>query len=905
MAERYNPQQIEPKWQARWEQDELYKTLPACDKPKYYVLDFYPYPSGEGMSVGHARNYVPTDVLARYYRMKGYNVLHPMGFDAFGLPTENAAIKLKADPHALNERYAANYVRQFKLMGLSYDWSRLINSAHPEYYRWTQWIFIQLFNAWYDPRLDKAMPIQTLEAELAERGSGAILDYIDNHPEHVGAVNKGTPIITAEQWRAMSRREQNEYLSNFRLAFQAESTVNWDPVDKVVVADEEVENGRAWRSGALVIKRTIRQWFFRITAYAERLIKDLDSVDWPERIVTMQRNWIGKSEGAEVTFRVRDSDATIPVFTTRPDTLWGATFMVLSPEHPLVPQITTPEHRAEVERYIAFAKDESEEQRTAEGKEKTGAFTGAYAVNPVNGAHVPIWIADYVLMSYGTGAIMAVPAHDQRDFEFAKKFNLPIKVVVFPQAELERLGLFGMPTEAAIAEYESRMTAAYEDKAGVMVNSGPLSGLPAGAETIRAAIAHCAQMGFGKRRVNYKIRPWLISRQRYWGTPIPIIHTPDGPVSVPERALPVLLPMVSAYEPGPNGESPLENIPEFVNTPAGRRETDTMATWACSSWYYIRFADPHNQTSIGDPKEIDYWLPVDVYVGGAEHAVLHLLYSRMWTKVLYDLGVVKFNEPFSALRNQGLILSPQKRVDEKGREYYEKMSKSKGNVITPDEVIAEHGADALRGYELFISDFEQTVPWSTQGVPGVRRWLDRVWRIVLAPEEEQGPPAQMTDRDLRRIAHQTILRYERDLKAFSFNTLVAALMEFSNALYKARGAGSVGTPAWDEAIDILLRLLAPIAPHIAEELWHRLGRPYSIHQQPFPVADEAAARADSLTLAVQINGKVRDHITVPADADEETIKQAALASEGAKRYLNGSPPKQIHYVKGRLVSIVV
>jgi len=906
MAERYNPQEIEPKWQARWEQGALYKSLPAGDKPKYYVLDFYPYPSGEGMSVGHARNYVPTDVLARYYRMKGYNVLHPMGFDAFGLPTENAAIKLKTDPHALNERYSANYVRQYKLMGLSYDWSRLINSAHPEYYRWTQWIFIRLFNAWYDPRLDKAMPIQTLEAELAEHGSGEILAYIDDHPEHVGVVNKDTPVITAEEWRTMSRREQNDYLSNFRLAFQAESTVNWDPVDKVVVADEEVENGRAWRSGALVIKRTIRQWFFRITAYAERLINDLDSVDWPERIVAMQRNWIGKSEGAEVIFHVCNAEQwAIPIFTTRPDTLWGATFMVLSPEHPLVPQITTPEQQAEVERYVAFARGESEEQRTAEDKEKTGVFTGAYAINPVNGERIPIWIADYVLMGYGTGAIMAVPAHDQRDFEFAKKFNLPIKVVVFPQAELERLGLSGPPTEAAIAEYQGKLTAAYEDKAGVMVNSGPLTGLPAGTDAIRAAIRHCANMGFAKRRVNYKIRPWLISRQRYWGTPIPIIHTPDGPIAVPEDALPVLLPKVTAYEPGPNGESPLESIPEFVNGPAGRRETDTMATWACSSWYYIRFADPHNDKAIGAPDQIDYWLPVDVYVGGAEHAVLHLLYSRMWTKVLYDLGVVKFKEPFSALRNQGLILSPQKRVDEKGREYYEKMSKSKGNVITPDEVIAEHGADALRGYELFISDFEQTVPWNTQGVPGVRRWLDRTWRIVLAPEEEKGPAAEMSARALRRIAHQTILRYERDLKAFSFNTLVAALMEFTNALYKARDAGLVGTPEWDEAIDILLRLLAPVAPHIAEELWHRLGRPYSIHQQAFPIADEAAARADSLTLAVQVNGKVRDHVTVPADADEAAITQAALASEGARRYLDGSPPKQIHYVKGRLVSIVV
>ncbi|MFN3705554.1 MAG: leucine--tRNA ligase [Thermoflexales bacterium] len=895
--ERYNPQAIEPKWQARWEADRIYQTLPACDKPKYYVLDFYPYPSGEGMSVGHARNYVPTDVIARYYRMKGYNVLHPMGFDAFGLPTENAAIKLKVNPHELNERYCANYVRQFKLMGLSYDWSRLINSAHPGYYRWTQWIFIQLFNSWYDPRQDKARPIAELERELAERGSQAILDYIAAHPEHIGAVTSGTPPITAEQWRSMSRREQNAYLANFRLAFQAESVVNWDPVDKVVVADEEVENGRAWRSGALVVRRTIRQWFFRITAYAERLINDLDTVDWPERIVTMQRNWIGKSEGAEVRFTVADSDPplSIPVFTTRPDTLWGATFMVLSPEHPLVPQITTPQQREAVERYVAFAHEESEEARTALNKDKSGAFTGAYAINPVNGERIPIWIADYVLMSYGTGAIMAVPAHDQRDFEFARKFGLPIRVVVQP------------PDRTLDPE---TMSEAYEDKQGVMVNSGPLSGLSTGADgkaAIRAAIDYCVQQGIGKRRVNYRIRPWLISRQRYWGTPIPIVHTEDGPVALREDELPLLLPKIEAYEPGPNGESPLENIPEFVNAPNGRRETDTMATWACSSWYYIRFADPHNDKAIGDPNEIAYWLPVDLYVGGAEHAVLHLLYSRMWTKVLYDLGVVHFNEPFKALRNQGLILAPQKKVDEKGREYYEKMSKSKGNVITPDEVIAEYGADALRGYELFISDFEQTVPWNTQGVPGVRRWLDRVWRIVLYPTEDAPQQAgePISARELRRIAHHTIQRYERDIRAFSFNTIVAAMMEFTNTLYKARDAGLVGTPAWNEAVEILVKLLAPIAPHLAEELWERLGRPYSVTQQPWPTVDESALTVDTITIVVQVNGKVRDRVTVPADADEEAVRRAALAAEGVRRFINGQQPKQVHYVKGRLINFVV
>jgi leucyl-tRNA synthetase len=909
MADRYNPQEIEPKWQQRWEADQLYQTEPAGEKPKYYILDFYPYPSGEGMSVGHARNYVPTDVIARYYRMKGYNVLHPMGFDAFGLPTENAAIKLKVDPHGLNEKYSANYVRQYKLMGLSYDWSRLINSAHDDYYKWTQWIFIQLFNSWYDPRKDKASPISELEAELSERGAQAIFDFIDTHAEFAAVVNKGTPAITAEQWRSMSRREQNDYLSNFRLAFQQESTVNWDPQDKVVVADEEVENGRAWRSGALVIKRTIRQWFFRIPAYAERLINDLDTVDWPERIVTMQRNWIGKSEGAEVDFEVESSEFRVPsdspqnselgarnsirVFTTRPDTLWGATFMVLSPEHPLVSKVVSVEQRAAVEQYVAMAKGETEEQRTAEGKEKTGIFTGAYAINPVNKERVPIWIADYVLMGYGTGAIMAVPAHDQRDFDFARKFNLPVKVVV-------------MPPDRVIDG--DTMEQAYEDKQGTMVDSGPITGMSTGEDgkaCIRAATDYCEEMGFGKRRVNYRIRPWLISRQRYWGTPIPIVHTPDGPQTMSENELPLLLPKVKDYEPGPNGESPLASIPEFVHAPNGERETDTMATWACSSWYYIRFADPHNNAMIGRSEEIDYWLPVDMYVGGAEHAVLHLLYARMWTKVLYDIGTVKFIEPFKSLRNQGMILSPQKKVDEKGREFYEKMSKSKGNVITPDEVIAEHGADALRGYEMFISDFTQTVPWSTQGVPGVRRWLDRVWRIVLSPNEDKGPAAQMSEKELRRAAHQAIMRYERDLKAFSFNTMVAAMMEFTNTIYKARDAGLSGTPAWNESIDILVKLLAPIAPHVAEELWSRMGNAYSIHKVDFPVADEAAAKEDEITVVVQVNGKVRDRVTVPANADDDTVKQAALATDGAKRFINGSSPRQVIYVKGRLVNIVM
>ncbi|MBC8074572.1 MAG: leucine--tRNA ligase, partial [Chloroflexales bacterium] len=741
-VERYDPAAIEQKWQARWEADALYKAAAPDGRPKYYVLDFFPYPSGDGLSVGHARNYVPTDVLARYYRMKGYNVLHPMGFDAFGLPTENAAIKLQVNPADLNERYAANFVRQLKLMGLSYDWSRVINSSHADFYHWTQWIFLKLFESWYDPRENRARPIAELERELADHGNARILSTIDDHPEQVGAIAKNTPPVTAAGWNAMPRREQNAHLMRYRLAFRSEATVNWDPVDKVVVANEEVIDGRAWRSGALVEKKTLEQWNFRITAYAERLANDLGTIDWPQRIVTMQRNWIGKSEGAEVAFGT--AAGNLPVFTTRPDTLWGATFMVISPEHPLVGELTSDAQRAEVEAYVQHAKSLSDAARTDDDKAKTGVFTGAYATNPVNGEQIPVWVADYVLMGYGTGAIMAVPAHDQRDFAFAKQFNLPIKLVVQP------VGFKGGADE---------LTASWPGD-GVMVNSGPINGVVAGkGESVKLAIEYLEEMGQGKRRVNYKIRDWLISRQRYWGTPIPIIHTDDGEVAVPADELPVDLPQVEHYDPTQTGESPLASIPSFVNTPQGQRETDTMAAWACSSWYYIRFADPRNTEDAFDPEKVSYWLPVDMYVGGAEHAVLHLLYARMWTKVLYDLEYVQFIEPFQSLRNQGMILAPDGK---------EKMSKSKGNVITPDEVVAEHGADALRGYECFISDFAQTVPWSTQGVPGVRRWLDRVWRIVLRPDADAGVPVQFSARQLQRVTHQTIQRVERDILDFGF-----------------------------------------------------------------------------------------------------------------------------------------
>jgi leucyl-tRNA synthetase len=784
------------------------------------------------------------------------------------------------------------------------------------------------------------------------------------------------------------------------LAYRGEAVVNWDPVDKTVLANEEVlPDGTAWRSGAKVERKVLKQWFFRITAYADRLDRDLDTVDWPSKIVTMQRNWIGRSRGAEVVFHTEAGDPII-VFTTRPDTLWGATFMVLSPEHPLVAKVTTDAQRDQVEAYVAQARNRPTTTVVAEEKEKTGVWTGDYAINPVNGARIPIWIADYVLMGYGTGAIMAVPAHDERDFAFALKYGLPIIPVItrpdnaarsllraatiaedtasalqaagftvtvqdngdllvelngeraveyaaliqprlrngwtevagsgwlfiFPDETIaldsiaadERItarlrtatGDTHLPTAMAyLHRIEAYRNLIYHDAIGVPIHSGPINGIPAD-QAIEQTIAYLEQQKIGKGRTNYKMRDWLISRQRYWGTPIPIIHREDGlEIALADSELPLTLPNVESYEPTATGESPLALIDEWVNVTLpdgskGRRETDTMGTFACSSWYFLRFADNHNQQALASQEALDYWLPVDLYVGGAEHAVMHLLYARFWTKVLYDLGVVKFFEPFTCLRNQGLILAPPREVN--GEIVIEKMSKSKGNVITPDEVVAEHGADALRGYEAFISDFELSVPWSTDGVPGVKRWLDRVWRIVLFPNAERGQSgATMSERQLRRVAHQAIQRVERDILNFKFNTMVAALMEFTNTLYRARDAGLVDTPAWHEAIEILLLLMAPITPHISEELWSRLGKPYSIHQQRWPVADPAVAAEEEIEIVVQVNGKVRGKLTVPVDLDEAQLRELALGNERVQQFINGKPIRSVIVVPNRLVNIVV
>jgi leucyl-tRNA synthetase len=979
-VERYDPAAIEPKWQQRWAADQLYRTPdPDERKPKYFVLDFYPYPSGDGLSVGHVRNYGLTDVVARYHRMRGFNVMHPMGWDAFGLPTENQAIKTKTNPQLLTKRYSANYKRQMNLIGASYDWDREFASSDPSYYRWTEWIFLQLYGSWYDRRVDRARPIAELEAELAEHGTAQL------------GLPLSEPGVSAEQWRNAGPLERQALLSRFRLAYRSEGTVNWDPVDKTVLANEEVlPDGTAWRSGAKVVRKTLKQWYFRITAYADRLDHDLDTVDWPSRIVAMQRNWIGRSRGAEVKFHSEVGDEII-VFTTRPDTLWGATFMVLAPEHPLVAKLTSDAQRAAVEAYRAEAAARSETVTAEVEKEKTGVWTGGYAINPVNGARIPVWIADYVLMGYGTGAIMAVPAHDERDFAFALAFDLPVLPVIaqdgagwravvnaddLAAGALERLAAAGfsfsegkaalvcdvaaeqgdalaaalqqelrngwaalvgpgwrivfsdgtaavdsMATEDELAQRLASATVVaalnalpdaagrlFHAEKGVPINSGPINGAAADA-AIEQVISWLEARGLGQGRTNYKMRDWLISRQRYWGTPIPIVHTADGrEIPLTAEQLPLELPDVENYEPTATGESPLALIDDWVNVTlpdgtVGRRETDTMGTFACSSWYFLRFADNHNHDMPAAREKLDYWLPVDMYVGGAEHAVMHLLYARFWTKLLYDIGMVGFIEPFSALRNQGLILAPPREVN--GEIVVEKMSKSKGNVITPDEVVGVHGADALRGYECFISDFEAAVPWSTDGVPGIKRWLDRVWRIVLNVGSDGEAAGGFSERQLQRLTHQTIMKIGSDIENFKFNTMVAALMEFTNGLYRARAAGLAGTPAWSEAIDTLVLLSAPVAPHITEELWARLGKPYSVHRQDWPQADAALAAEDEIEVVLQVNGKVRDKLTVPVGLDEAALRDLALNSSRVKQYIGDKTLRKLIVVPGKLVNVVV
>ena len=821
----FNPKVMEPKWQQKWEEDKLYRAVIDERRPKHYALTMLPYPSGD-LHIGHWFSMTPPDARARFKRMQGYNVMFPMGFDAFGLPAEGAAIKHNIHPKTWTYQNIERMRTQMRTMGAMFDWEREAVSADPEYYKWTEWFFIQLFK--------------------------------------------------------------------HGLAYRKKSAVDWCPKDNTTLAREQVkgEDRVCDRCGTPVIKKELDQWFFRATKYADELLH-FDGLDWPDFIRVSQTNWIGRSEGASVVFQTEAGDP-IEIFTTRPDTLWGATFMVMSPEHPLVDKITAPENSEAVSEYKAQAAKQTDIQREAKDKEKTGVFTGGYAINPMNQERIPIWVADYVLMSYGTGAIMAVPAHDERDFEFARKFGLKVIPVIQP----EGMELTGDTMETAYAHD------------GVMINSGPFNGTPATSDkgmknpAIKAVTEYLEQKGIGKRDVNYRYRDWLISRQRYWGAPIPMVYCEThGWNPVPDDQLPVLLP--DDVEWRPTGESPLKFHPTWKDTTCpicgehAVRETDTMDTFMCSSWYHLRYLSPHSDNAPFDDVEYNYWMPVDTYTGGSEHANMHLLYFRFFHKALRDMGITEGGEPVMQLRNQGMVLA----------EDNSKMSKSKGNVVAPDVLVQKYGADTVRAYLMFFARWQQGAPWDSNGIEGTARWMRRVWTLFTDSDEtsrRSEPASDEVKKSLRRKVHQTLKRVTHDYENFEFNTVISSLMELMNEMYKAREAGAVGTPEWSEAQEIYLKMLAPVAPHITEELWtNYLGKPYSIHQQEWPSVNEAAAREDLIEIPVQVNGKLRDKVVVPAEASEDEIKAAALASENVHKFLDGKEPRKVIVANKRLVNIVV
>jgi leucyl-tRNA synthetase len=933
----YNPKVIEPRWQRYWLEHKTFRTPDTFDKPKFYLLDMFPYPSGAGLHVGHPEGYTATDILARYKRMRGFNVLHPMGWDAFGLPAEKYAVKTGTHPCITTARNVNEFRRQIQELGFSYDWDREVDTTDPDYYKWTQWIFLEIFDTWYDPEQGRGRPIRELPIpdDVRAKGEKAVRQYQDAH----------------------------------RLAYQAEVPVNWCQQLGTVLANEEVEDGKSKEEGFPVVRMPLRQWMLRITAYADRLLADLDKVDWPESIKKLQRDWIGRSEGAEVDFALPAD--TIRVFTTRPDTLFGATYMVLAPEHALVEKITTPEQRQAVKAYQEQASRKSERERTEEGKKKTGVFTGAYAVNPVNGEKVPVWIADYVLATYGTGAIMAVPAHDERDFEFATQFGLPIRTVVRPPLSwLTKTG-----------HTQDCLTQAYIED-GVAVNSGPFDGLET-AEFKKRITAWLAEKGVGAAKVNYKLRDWLFSRQRYWGEPFPILHEVDehgnetGLIEALSPAeLPLRLPEMEDFKPSGRPEPLLGKAADWVNVTRNgkryRRETNTMPQWAGSCWYYLRYIDPHNEKSFCDPQKERCWMPVDLYVGGAEHAVLHLLYARFWHQVLFDRGHVHTAEPFRRLFNQGMILVEEYHLDpeaygankavieqkglrvehfkeedeetfvlrnpprpgnkfapitdeqvgvKQGRTFVkgtdielvvraDKMSKSRGNVINPDDVVhgddaqEGYGADSLRLYEMFMGPLEKAKAWKMAGVEGVYRFLARVWRLFIDDRAEQ---ARLNDivrdvepqRETLRKLHQTIQAVTEDLEGLRFNTAIAAMMELSNHL----------TPLAvrpRSVLETFALLLSPFAPHLAEELWHALGHRETLTYEPWPKFDPELLKEDQVEVAVQINGKLRMVLTLPAGLDAKALERAVLANEQVQRLLEGKTVRRVVVPpRGGLVNIVV
>lgn len=800
----YNHNQIEKKWQDYWDENKTFKTNDNLGQKKFYALDMFPYPSGAGLHVGHPEGYTATDIISRYKRMQGYNVLHPMGWDAFGLPAEQYALDTGNDPREFTKKNIQTFKRQIKELGFSYDWDREVNTTDPEYYKWTQWIFIQLYN-------------------------------------------KG-------------------------LAYVDEVAVNWCPALGTVLSNEEVIDGVSERGGHPVYRKPMKQWVLKITEYADQLLADLDDLDWPESLKDMQRNWIGRSEGAKVSFDVDNTEGKVEVFTTRPDTIYGASFLVLSPEHALVNSITTDEYKEKVKAYQTEASKKSDLERTDLAKDKSGVFTGAYATNPLSGEKVQIWIADYVLSTYGTGAIMAVPAHDDRDYEFAKKFDLPI-IEVIEGGNVEE--------------------AAYTGE-GKHINSGELDGLENEA-AITKAIQLLEQKGAGEKKVNYKLRDWLFSRQRYWGELIPVIHWEDGTMTtVPEEELPLLLPETDEIKPSGTGESPLANIDSFVNVVdektgmKGRRETNTMPQWAGSCWYYLRYIDPKNENMLADPEKLKHWLPVDLYIGGVEHAVLHLLYARFWHKVLYDLAIVPTKEPFQKLFNQGMILG----------EGNEKMSKSKGNVINPDDIVQSHGADTLRLYEMFMGPLDAAIAWSEKGLDGSRRFLDRVWRLMVNEDGTLSSKIVTTNnKSLDKVYNQTVKKVTEDFETLGFNTAISQLMVFINECYKV-------DEVYKPYIEGFVKMLAPIAPHIGEELWSKLGHEESITYQPWPTYDEALLVDDEVEIVVQVNGKLRAKIKIAKDTSKEEMQEIALSNDNAKASIEGKDIMKVIAVPQKLVNIV-
>lgn len=802
----YDHKAIEQKWQKYWAKNKTFKAVLKPDQKKYYALDMFPYPSGQGLHVGHPEGYTATDMMARMKRMQGFNVLHPMGFDAFGLPAEQYALKTGHNPASFTQKNIDHFRRQIKSLGFSYDWDREVNTSDPKYYKWTQWIFEQLY----------------------KRG----------------------------------------------LAYEDDIEVNWAPdfMGGTVVANEEVEDGKTKRGGYPVYRKPMKQWVLRITAYADRLIKDLDLVDWPESVKEMQRNWIGRSEGASVFFDVAGHDGKkIEVYTTRPDTLFGAQYLVLAPEHEMVSAITTPEHQSAVKEYQEEASRRSELERTDQSKEKTGVFTGAYAINPVNHEKLPIWISDYVLASYGTGAIMAVPAHDDRDWAFAKKFDLPIKPVI---------------------EGGDVDDAAYTGD-GKHINSGFLNGLGK-KEAIAKMIDWLEEHKVGHKKVNYKLRDWIFSRQRYWGEPIPVIHWDDGTTSlVPEDQLPVRLPKTNNIKPSGTGESPLANVKDWVNVydkngRHGLRETNTMPQWAGSSWYWLRYCDPHNDKEFASKKALDYWSPVDLYVGGAEHAVLHLLYARFWHKVLYDMGLVPTPEPFMKLVNQGMILGKN----------HEKMSKSKGNVVNPDDIVDQYGADTLRLYEMFMGPLTESVPWDPKGLHGAYKWIQRVWRLLMDDNNHlRDRVSTFNDGKLTRVYNETVKKVTDDYERMHFNTAISQLMVFVNECYKVDDL-----PV--EYMEGFVKMISPVIPHVAEELWSHFNVSDTIAYQAWPKYDPKALQTSTVVVPVQVNGKLRAKLKVDKDADKDAVSKAALADDHVKQFTEGKDIKKIIYIPGKIFNIV-